>query len=168
MAAAPEHIEKKFGVAVDPLHSRSTLSRTGTAAARKWPLPIPEPQEKGIPMRFLCIYKPGKAECPPTPEAMAEMGRLVEEAMKAGWLLATEGCLPSSAGARVRLENGSFTITDGPFPETKELIGGFAIVKAASKEEAIRHTQYFLNVAGGGETEIRQLCEAPEQLAAAC
>ena len=117
-------------------------------------------------MRFLCIYKPGKPEgTPPTQEEMAKMGKLIEEAMKAGWLLSTEGCLPSSLGARVRLSGEKFTVTDGPFTEAKELIGGFAIIQANSKQEAIEHTRYFLQAAGGGETEIRQLYEVP---AAAC
>ena len=113
-------------------------------------------------MRFLCVYKPGKPEgAPPTQQEMAAMGKLIEEAMKAGWLLSTEGCLPSTLGARVQLSDGKYTVTDGPFTEAKELIGGFAIVQANSKEEAIEHTKYFLRVAGGGETEIRQLYEAP-------
>jgi hypothetical protein len=92
---------------------------------------------------------------------MAEMGKLIGEAMKAGWLIVTEGCLPTAAGARVRLADGKFTVIDGPFAETKELVGGFAIIQASSKQEAIEHTKYFLQVAGGGETEIRQLHEAP-------
>ena len=113
-------------------------------------------------MRFLCLYKPGKKEGgPPSQQEMDAMGKLIEEAMKAGWLLSTEGCLPSSTGARVRFSEGKFTVTDGPFAETKELVGGFAIIQAGSKEEAIAHTKYFLQVAGGGETEIRQLYEAP-------
>jgi hypothetical protein len=91
---------------------------------------------------------------------MAEMGKLIGEVMEAGWLIATEGCLPSAAGARVRLSDGKFTVTDGPFAETKELIGGFAIIQANSKQEAIEHIKYFLQVAGGGETEVRQLHEA--------
>ncbi len=112
-------------------------------------------------MRFLCLYKPGKPERPPTQQEMAEMGKFIGEAMQAGWLIATEGCLPSVAGARVRLFAGKFTVTDGPFAETKELTGGFAIIQANSKEEAIEHTKYFLQAAGGGETEIRQLHEVP-------
>jgi len=112
-------------------------------------------------MRFLCLYKPGKPECPPTQEAMNAMGKLIEEAMQAGWLIATEGCLPSSAGARVRLADGKFVVTDGPFAETKEVIGGFAIIRADSKQEAVELTKYFLETAGGGETEIRQLYESP-------
>ena len=112
-------------------------------------------------MRFLCLYKPGKPEQPATQEEMARMGKLVQEAMQAGWLISTEGCLPSSAGARVRLAGRNFTVTDGPFAETRELVGGFAIIKAGSKQEAIELTKYFLETAGGGDVEIRQLHEAP-------
>jgi hypothetical protein len=112
-------------------------------------------------MRFLSLYKSGKPERPPTQEEMAVMGKLIEESMKAGWLLATEGCLPTAAGARVRLTDGKFLITDGPFAETKEVVGGFAIIQASSKQEAIERTKHFLQVAGGGETEIRQLYEVP-------
>ena len=89
------------------------------------------------------------------------MGKLIEEAMEAGWLIATEGCLPTSAGARLRLSDGKFVVSDGPFAETKEVIGGFAIIRANSKQEAIELTKHFLQVAGGGETEIRQLHEEP-------
>jgi hypothetical protein len=112
-------------------------------------------------MRFLCIYKPGKPEgAPPSEQEMCEMGKLIAEGMKSGWLVSTEGCLPSAKGARVRLTDEKFTVTDGPFTETKELIGGFAIIRVNSKEEAIERTKYFLQVAGGGESEIRQLYEA--------
>jgi len=112
-------------------------------------------------MRFLCLYKPGKPECPPTQQEMADMGKLIGEGMKAGWLIATEGCLSTAAGARVRLSDGKFIVIDGPFAETKEVVGGFAIIQANSKQEAIERTKYFLQVAGGGETEIRQLHETP-------
>ena len=97
------------------------------------------------------------------------MGKLIEEGMKAGWLLATEGCLPTALGARVRRSNGKLTVTDGPFTESKELVGGFAILKANSKEEAIELARQFLQVAGEGECELRQLYEPnsidPGQLA---
>jgi hypothetical protein len=92
---------------------------------------------------------------------MDAMGQVIADAMKAGWLLSTEGCLPSAFGARVRLSDGKFTLIDGPFAETKEVIGGFAIIQAASKAEAIEQTKFFLQFVGGGETEIRQLYEAP-------
>ena len=107
-------------------------------------------------MRFLSIYKTVESG-PPTPEEMERMGKLIEDGMKAGYLLAVEGCLPTSRGARVRLSNGKVTVTDGPFAEAKEVVGGFAILRADSKEEAIRLTKQFLNVAGDGECELRQL-----------
>lgn len=111
-------------------------------------------------MRFLCLYKPSKPEgTPPTQEEMATMGKLVEEGLKSGKLLATEGCLPSSKGARVRLSAGKFKVTDGPFTEAKEVVGGMAIIQADSKEEAIEQVKAFLKVAGDGETELRQLYE---------
>jgi hypothetical protein len=113
-------------------------------------------------MRFLSIYKTVERNTPPTVEEMAKMGRLIEEYMKAGVLLATEGCLPSALGARVRLSNGKVTVTDGPFIESKELIGGFAVLEASSKAEAIELTKKFLDVAGDGECEIRQLFTAPD------
>ena len=77
-----------------------------------------------------------------------------------GWLLATEGCLPSALGARVRSSNGKLSVTDGPFTESKEVVGGFAILRANSKEEAIQLAKDFLHVAGDGECEIRQIFEA--------
>ena len=97
----------------------------------------------------------------PSREVVAAMGKLTEEMAKAGVLLATEGCLPSSKGARVRISGGKFTVTDGPFTETKEVIGGFALFQVQSKEEAIEWTKRFLKLAGDGESEIRELDEAP-------
>ena len=113
-------------------------------------------------MRFLCIYKPAKAEgCPPTPEMMETMGKFIQQSFKGGFLLSTEGCLPSVLGARVRSTGGSCTVTDGPFTESKEIVGGFALIQAKSKEDAIEFTRRFLQVAVDGETEIRQLYEQP-------
>ncbi len=112
-------------------------------------------------MRFLTIYQSPERDMPPTEAEMAAMGAFIAEAAKAGWLLSTEGCLPTSLGARVRLANGDLTVTDGPFTEAKEVVGGFAIIKADSKEEAIALTKRFLLVGGEGECEIRQLYEAP-------
>ncbi len=108
-------------------------------------------------MRFLSIYKTVERSAPPSQEEMAKMGKLVEEGMKAGWLIATEGCLPSALGARVRSSGGKLTVTDGPFTEAKEVVGGLAILEANSKEEAIKLAKNFLQVAGDGECELRQL-----------
>lgn len=116
-------------------------------------------------MRFMMMYKPAqdeKAGALPSKEYLAEMAKHIEEGMKSGTLLATEGLQPSAKGARVRLSGGKVTITDGPFTEAKELVAGFALIRANSKEEAIEMAKNFLQVAGDGETEIRQLYEASD------
>ena len=120
-------------------------------------------------MRFMMIVKADKdyeAGLPPSPELMAAIGKLAEEATKAGSLLETGGLLPSSEGARVRVAKGKLTVTDGPFAETKELVGGYAIFQLASKEEAIELGKGFMKVHGDilgpsyeGELEIRQLAD---------
>jgi hypothetical protein len=117
-------------------------------------------------MRFLSVYKTAERNAPPTPEEMAKMGKLIEDGMKAGFLLAVEGCMPSATGARVRLSRGSLTVTDGPFTESKEVIGGLAMLQASSREEAVQLVKDFLRVAGDGECELRQLFEAPAGSAA--
>ena len=111
-------------------------------------------------MRFLSVYKTAETGLLPTQEEIATMSKLIEEGMKAGWLLAVEGCMPSAAGARVQKSGGKTVVTDGPFAETKELIGGLALLQADSKEHAIELTKYFLNHAADGECELRQLYDA--------
>jgi hypothetical protein len=118
-------------------------------------------------MKFLCLYKPADTKnaesgVPPSQQEIAEMGKFIEEMTKSGALLATEGCLPSAKGARVRLSKGKVTVTDGPFTEAKELIAGFALIQANSKAEAIELAKRFLEVAGDGESEIRQVYDASD------
>jgi hypothetical protein len=110
-------------------------------------------------------YEAGAA---PHEELVAAIGQLANDMIKAGVLLDTAGLLPTSAGARIRVAGGRLTVTDGPFAETKELIGGYAILRAASKEEAIQHGRHFMNLHAEilgpsyeGELEIRQLAEGP-------
>jgi hypothetical protein len=110
-------------------------------------------------MKFLSVFKTKETGLPPTQQEMDTMGKLIEEGMKAGWLLTVEGCMPSATGARVRKSGGNTIVTDGPFTETKELIGGLAILQANSKEHAIELTKYFLGHAADGECELRQLYE---------
>src|SRR5215471_3751130 len=110
-------------------------------------------------MKFLSIYKTAETGVLPSPQEMAQMGKLVQDGMKAGFLIAVEGCMPSANGARVRLSKGKVTVTDGPFSESKEVIGGLAILQADSKEAAIALVRQFLNAAGDGECELRQLFE---------
>lgn len=100
-------------------------------------------------MRFMMIVKADpsfEAGRPPNPTLFAAVGKLSEEMTKRGILLQSGGLQPSSKGARVRVSGGKMTVTDGPFAETKELIGGFAILEAPSKEEAIRLGKQFMQV----------------------
>jgi hypothetical protein len=114
-------------------------------------------------MKFLSIYKSNKPEgVPPTQKEMEEMGKYVGKMLKSGVVLATEGCLPSALGAKLRLSNGKFTVTDGPFTETKEIVGGFAVMQANSKAEMIEHVKDFMKLAGDGECEIRQVYDGHE------
>jgi hypothetical protein len=111
-------------------------------------------------MRYLCLYKPATPEgVPPSAEMITNMGRLIDEMTKAGVLLSTEGCQASAKGFRVRRDKEKYAVVDGPFTESKELVGGIAIIKVASKDEAVRWTKKFLEVAGNGESEVRLLHE---------
>jgi hypothetical protein len=110
-------------------------------------------------MRYLTIYRAKESSTPPSPEHFAAMGQLIDEMTNAGTLLATEGCAPSSLGAKVRRTGDKITVTDGPFTEAKEVVAGFAIIKANSKEHAIELAKKFLQVAGDGESEIRLVHE---------
>lgn len=117
-------------------------------------------------MRFMMIYKPAnvkdmEAGVPPKPEHMAEMGKFIGELAGAGVLVATDGLLPTSKGARVQQSDGKVVVKDGPFTEAKELIGGFAIVQLPSKAEAVELAKRFLKIAGDGESEIRQMFDVP-------
>ena len=100
-------------------------------------------------MRYLMMVKATKeyeAGIPPSPAMMARMGKFMEEMTKAGVLLAAEGLQPSSKGARLRYAGGKVMVTDGPFAETKELIGGYAIVQANSHAEAVELARRFVQV----------------------
>jgi hypothetical protein len=91
-------------------------------------------------MRFMMFMYPGiedEANWAPDPETVAAMTRYNEELSKAGVLLALDGLQPGSKGARVRFSGGKATVTDGPFAEAKELVGGYWIIQAKSKEEAV-------------------------------
>jgi hypothetical protein len=113
-------------------------------------------------LRFMILYKSGKdSDAPPSQQEMAAVGQLIEDMAQAGVLIATDGLQPSSKGARVRISGGKFALTDGPFTETKELIAGYAIVRAESKADAIELAKRFLKVMGEGESEIRLMHDVP-------
>jgi hypothetical protein len=110
-------------------------------------------------MKFLCysLGDPNAPTEPPSPEMYQRMGEFMEEATKAGVLLATGGVTPLSDAVRVRYADGEFTVLDGPFAEAKELVGGWALMECRDQDEAIEWTKRFLSIAGPGESTIRQV-----------
>ncbi|MFO1362338.1 MAG: YciI family protein [Burkholderiales bacterium] len=116
-------------------------------------------------MRFLSMVRTDeKAGRQPSERLMSEMGKLMEEMIRAGALVSTAGLRPSAEGARVRSRYGQLSTTEGPFAETKEVIGGFAILEAPSLPAAIELTERFLRVHGDEwdiECEVRPL-DGPE------
>src|SRR6202165_3011841 len=90
-------------------------------------------------MKYLTFIRHSEShrESPPPPALMEAMGKFVESSLKKGTLVDTGGLLPSKDGVRVRLANGKITVTDGPFSESKEVIGGWAILKTDSRAERI-------------------------------
>ena len=116
-------------------------------------------------MRFMVIVKTDAAseDEMPSQEVLTEMGKYNEALVKAGVLLAGEGLHPSAKGARVRFSGDRRTVVDGPFSESKELIGGFWLIQVKSKEEAIEWVKRCPNPdQGESEIEIRQVFEADD------
>jgi len=126
-------------------------------------------------MRFMMLVKANKdfeAGAPPNPELMAAIAKLAEEATARGAMVAAGGLLPSSQGVRIHVARGKTSVIDGPFAETKELVGGYAIFDLKSKEEAIEAGKKFMqthaDILGSsyeGELEIRPMFEAPPHAA---
>jgi len=119
-------------------------------------------------MRFMTIVKTRENAEQPSPALIQAIMKLGEDASKKGVMVEMGGLLPTAAGARARLANGKITVTDGPFSEAKEVIGGFAVYDVASKQEAIEWTRKFLEAHIGLwnqelEVEVRQMMDAPEQ-----
>jgi hypothetical protein len=116
-------------------------------------------------MRFLSMIRVDeRAAQVPSEQLMQDMGKLIDEMTRAGVLVRTAGLRPSAEGRRVRLRKGQLSTIDGPFSETKEVIGGFAILEAPSMQVAIELTERFLRVHGDAweiECEVRQL-DGPE------
>ena len=113
-------------------------------------------------MRFLSMIRINESNGQvPSEQLMADMGTLMDELTRTGQLVSTAGLRPTSDGVRVKLHRGGkLTVVDGPFTETKEVIGGYAILEAPSKAEAIELTRRFLKVHGTDwdvECEVRQL-----------
>jgi hypothetical protein len=131
------------------------------AVANRLPLGYPHPPPRRIAMKFLSMIRVDeKSGQQPSERLMTEMGKLMDEMTRAGSLVTTAGLRPTAEGARVRSRFGKLSTTQGPFTETKEVIGGYAILEAKSLEEAIELTERFLKVHGDEwdlECEVRPL-----------
>ena len=112
-------------------------------------------------MRYLSMIRlDEKTAQKPSERLMTEMGKLIEEMTRDGTLVSTAGLRPTAEGKRVRWNRGQLSMTDGPFLETKEIIGGFAVLEAKSMDHAIEITKKFLRIHGDEwnvECEVRQM-----------
>lgn len=108
-------------------------------------------------MKYLCYTLTDDTPMPArmTPEQMAAMGDLLAETMAAGLVVATGALAPADEGFTLRYDDGDFTVTDGPFAEAKELVGGWTLIDVPSKEDALALAERFMRVTGGGVTTIR-------------
>ncbi|MFJ3665559.1 YciI family protein [Streptomyces sp. NPDC090106] len=115
--------------------------------------------------RYLSLVRIDESTAPaegPSPELMERMGELIEEITKAGVMLDTAGLTPSSQGTRVRWEDGKISVTDGPFTEAKEVVGGYALMQCKDRAEALEWTTRFLKVHEEHWTvtcEVREIAE---------
>jgi len=121
-------------------------------------------------MKFMMIVKHSEKQEPPPKSLMDAIAKAAEEEAKTGGMLGSGGLGPSALGARVRVSGGQVTVTDGPFTEAKEVIGGYAQFELKSKEEAVESAVRFMELhkkhwpGWEGETEVRQMC-GPEDFA---
>lgn len=114
-------------------------------------------------MRYISIFtNANRAATPPSPEMMAKMSALIEQGMKDGWLITTEGVQFGKQPIRVTSEKGKITIVDGPFAEAKEVLGGYAVLEAKNRDHVLELTRQFLAVAGDGICEIHELYAPPK------
>ena len=116
-------------------------------------------------MKYLTFIRHAESfrEAGPPPALLEAMGQYIQKTLQDGSLVDTGGLLPSKDGFRIRLTKGAISMTDGPFIETKEVIGGWAIIKADSKSEAVRIAQEFMELHRTywpqfeGEAEVRPM-----------
>ena len=128
-------------------------------------------------MRFLSMIRHQETGRMPSEQLMNDMGKLIEQMTREGTLVDTAGLRPTAEGVRVRLRGGQLSTTDGPFTESKEIIGGYAILEADSMAHAVELTKRFLALHGDEwdlECEVRQMegpdsehCRAAEAMGAA-
>jgi hypothetical protein len=108
-------------------------------------------------MRFMALWRPVKNAAPNKPEHYAEMEKLIDEMVKAGVLQDTGGWDVQAPAIVVSNSKGKVTVTDGPYTEAKEVVGGFAIFEVKSREEAVTWGKRFIEIAGEGSSEMREI-----------
>jgi hypothetical protein len=124
-------------------------------------------------MRFMMLVKAAENSGPPPKALMDAIGKMAEEATKAGLMIQSGGLVPTAMSSRVRLSRGKLTTIDGPFAESKEVVGGFAIFEFNSREEAVESAVNFMELhkqhwpGWDGETEVRQIF-GPEEFPPRC
>ena len=114
-------------------------------------------------MQFLTLYTPAvPPKGPPSPEHMAKMGKLMEDMIKAGVLVATGGIMSRNTGMKITYRNNAFSVEDGPVAGSSLMpAGGYAVLNAGSREELVKHIKTFLEIAGDGTSEAIQLMDGP-------
>ena len=114
-------------------------------------------------MRYLGLVRTAENQGAPPPALMEAMGKFIEASLKDGSLIQTGGLAPTSAGARIRQSGGKLRLTDGPFTETKEVVGGYAILEAPSRSTAVEIMRRFMQLHEKnwpdweGECELREM-----------
>jgi hypothetical protein len=114
-------------------------------------------------MRFLSLYIPASIPSgPPDAAHMAKMGKLIEDMMQAGVLVATDGIMSRNTGMKVTRNQDKFTVDNGPVAGSSLMpAGGYAVLNVTSREELVKHIKTFLDVAGDGHCELIQLMDGP-------
>jgi hypothetical protein len=114
-------------------------------------------------MKFLSVFKydPSTQTVPPSDEEQSQMGSLIGEMIGAGVLVDTGGVEPTGTSFRMRRSGANVAVTDGPFTESKEVVGGFAVLNVSSREEALKWTRRFLDCATDGVCELIEVTGPP-------
>jgi hypothetical protein len=116
-----------------------------------------------VTVRFLSIVKSAESQGPPPQGLLDAMDKFIEQSFQDGSLVQTGGLASSATGARIRIAKGELTVTDGPFAESKEVLGGYAVLAADSRESALEAARRFMQLhqehwpAWEGECELREL-----------
>lgn len=119
-------------------------------------------------MRFMMMVKSAENTGAPPKELMDAINKLTAEHSQEGKLVAAGGLAPTAMSSRVQLSDGKLTVIDGPFVETKEVVGGYAVMEFSSREAAVKSALEFMGLhrkhwpGWEGETEIRQIFGAEE------